>query len=76
MDRYDSFRGAIEIICTNGGIDCRPCRFPLIDKLVSLDEGKSLVSQCTLSVKDHPFLSDHAIDEFHITQCDGNGDVR
>ena len=34
----------------------------MIDKLVSLDEGKSLVSQCTLSVKDHPFLSDHAID--------------
>jgi hypothetical protein len=39
-----------------------PRRFPLIDKLVSLDEGKSLVSQCTLSVQDHPFLVDHAID--------------
>jgi len=39
-----------------------PRRFPLIDKLVSLDVGKSLVSQCTLSVQDHPFLVDHAID--------------
>ena len=39
-----------------------PRRFPLIDKLISLDEGKSLTSQCTLSVRDHPFLSDHAID--------------
>ena len=63
MDRYDSFREApLKLPAQMAASIADPRRFPLIDKLVSLDEGKSLVSQCTLSVQDHPFLSDHAID--------------
>ncbi len=63
MDRYDSFREApLKLPADMAASIADPRRFPLIDKLVSLNEGKSLVSQCTLSIKDHPFLSDHAID--------------
>ncbi|MFL2961918.1 MAG: beta-ketoacyl synthase N-terminal-like domain-containing protein [Candidatus Poseidoniaceae archaeon] len=63
MDRYDSFREApLKLPAEMAASIADPRRFPLIDKLVSLDEGKSLVSQCTLSVQDHPFLVDHAID--------------
>jgi len=63
MDRYDSFREPpLKLPADMAASISDPRRFPLIDKLVSLEEGKSLVSQCTLSVKDHPFLSDHAID--------------
>ena len=63
MDRYDSFREApLKLPAEMAAAIADPRRFPLIDKLISLDEGKSLTSQCTLSVKDHPFLSDHAID--------------
>ena len=63
MDRYDSFREApLKLPADMAASIADPRRFPLIDKLVSLDEGKSLISQCTLSIKDHPFLSDHAID--------------
>jgi len=63
MDRFDSFREAplrlpVEMVASIAD----PRRFPLIDKLVTLDEGKSLVSQCTLSTQVHPFLVDHAID--------------
>ncbi|MGB1827306.1 MAG: phosphopantetheine-binding protein, partial [Candidatus Poseidoniaceae archaeon] len=63
MDRYDSFRDApLKLPAEMAAAIADPRRFPLIDKLISLDEGKSLTSQCTLSVRDHPFLSDHAID--------------
>lgn len=63
MDRYDSFRDApLKLPAEMAASIADPRRFPLIDKLVSLEEGKSLVSQCTLSVRDHPFLRDHAID--------------
>ena len=63
MDRYDSFREApLKLPADMAASIADPRRFPLIDKLTSLDAGKSLISQCTLSVKDHPFLSDHAID--------------
>jgi len=63
MDRFDSFREApLKLSAEMAASIADPRRFPLIDKLVSLDEGKSLVSQCTLSVQDHPFLVDHAID--------------
>jgi hypothetical protein len=63
MDRFDSFREApLKLPAEMAASIADPRRFPLIDKLVSLDEGKSLVSQCTLSVQDHPFLVDHAID--------------
>jgi len=63
MDRFDSFREAplkLPIEMVESIAD--PRRFPMIDKLIQLDEGKSLISQCTLSVQDHPFLSDHSID--------------
>ena len=63
MDRYGSFREApLKLPAEMAAAIADPRRFPLIDKLISLDEGKSLTSQCTLSVRDHPFLSDHAID--------------
>ena len=63
MDRHDSFREApLRLPAEMAASIADPRRFPLIDKLVSLDEGKSLISQCTLSVQDHPFLADHAID--------------
>ena len=63
MDRYDSFRDApLKLPGEMAAAIADPRRFPLIDKLISLDEGNSLTSQCTLSVRDHPFLSDHAID--------------
>ena len=63
MDRYDSFREPpLKLPADMAASIADPRRFPLIDKLTSINEGKSLVSQCTLSVKDHPFLSDHAID--------------
>jgi len=39
-----------------------PSRFPFIDKMVELEEHERLVSQCTLSTEDHPFLIDHAIE--------------
>ena len=63
MDRFDSFRDApLKLPAEMATSIADPRRFPLIDKLVSLDEGKSLVSQCTLSTIEHPFLVDHAID--------------
>ena len=63
MDRFDSFREApLKLPAEMAASIADPRRFPLIDKLISLDVGKSLVSQCTLSTQDHPFLVDHAID--------------
>ena len=63
MDRFDSFRDApLKLPAEMAASIADPRRFPLIDKLVTLDEGKSLVSQCTLSTIEHPFLVDHAID--------------
>ena len=63
MDRFDSFREApLKLPSEMAASIADPRRFPLIDKLITLDEGKSLVSQCTLSTIVHPFLVDHAID--------------
>ena len=63
MDRFDSFREApLKLPAEMAASIADPRRFPLIDKLISLDVGKSLVSQCTLSTQDHPFLIDHSID--------------
>ena len=62
MDRFDSFRESpLKLPAEMAASIADPRRFPLIDKLTSLDVGKSLVSQCTLSTQDHPFLVDHAI---------------
>ena len=63
MDKFDAFREAplkLPPIMAESIAD--PRRFPFIDKLLSLDEGKSLTSQTTLSTKEHPFLVDHAIE--------------
>jgi hypothetical protein len=63
MDRFDSFREApLKLPAEMAASIADPRRFPLIDKLTAFDEGRSLTSQCTLSVQDHPFLADHAID--------------
>jgi len=63
MDLFDSFREApLKLPAEMAASIADPRRFPLIDKLLSIEEGKSLVSQCTLSMQDHPFLVDHAID--------------
>ena len=63
MDRFDSFREApLRLPAEMAAAIADPRRFPLIDKLTVLDEGRSLTSQCTLSTQDHPFLADHAID--------------
>ena len=36
--------------------------FPFIDKILLSEDGRPFHSQCTLSVADYPFLSDHAIE--------------
>ena len=43
-------------------IIAEPSRFPLIDKVIILDEHISITTETTLSTKIHPFLLDHAID--------------
>ncbi|MDP6870030.1 MAG: beta-ketoacyl synthase N-terminal-like domain-containing protein [Candidatus Poseidoniaceae archaeon] len=63
MDRFNSFREApLKLPAAMAASIADPRRFPLIDKLLSVNENQSLVSQCTLSLKNHPFLSDHAIE--------------
>jgi len=63
MDRFDAFRDAPLMLPAEMALSIAdPRRFPLIDKLVNLEEGKSLISQCTLSIVDHPFLADHSIE--------------
>ena len=39
-----------------------PTRFPFIDKVLAFEEHQMVMTQSTLSVADHPFLSDHAIE--------------
>ncbi|HIF46726.1 MAG TPA: acyltransferase domain-containing protein [Candidatus Poseidoniales archaeon] len=63
MDRFDAFREAPLMLPAEMAVSIAdPRRFPLIDKIVDLNEGKSLTSQCTLSILDHPFLADHSIE--------------
>ena len=63
MDRFDSFREApLKLPPHMSALMAEPNRFPFVDKVVSFDEGQRLVSQCTLSTEDHPFLVDHAIE--------------
>ena len=62
MDRYDSFREApIRLPGEMTAQIADPRRFPFIDKVLEWDDS-SMLTQCTLSVADHPFLKDHAID--------------
>ena len=63
MDRYSSFRESPLLLPGEMAIAIAdPRRFPFVDKILSLQPGKSLSSQTTLSVADHPFLADHAIE--------------
>ena len=63
MDRFSSFREApLKLEGNMAAAIADPRRFPFIDKLLEVEDGKSLKSQCTLSVQDHPFLIDHSID--------------
>ena len=63
MDRFDSFREApLKLPPGMAATIADPSRFPFIDKVLNLDDGTSMTTQSTLSVEDHPFLADHAID--------------
>ena len=63
MDRFDSFREApLRLPGEMAAIIADPARFPLIDKVLSLDEQNNIVTETTLSTEVHPFLIDHAIE--------------
>ena len=63
MDHFDAFRDApLRLPAEMAGTIADPSRFPFVDKVLALEEGKSLTVQSTLSVADHPFLGDHAIE--------------
>jgi len=63
MDAFDAFRESpLRLPAEMAGIIADPYRFPFVDKVLSFDERQSLTTQTTLSVADHPFLSDHAIE--------------
>ena len=63
MDAFDAFREPpLRLPAEMAGIIANPQRFPFIDKVLTVDERQSLTTQTTLSVADHPFLSDHAIE--------------
>ena len=63
MDAFDAFREApLRLPAEMASVIADPYRFPFVDKVLSVDERQSLVTQTTLSVADHPFLSDHSIE--------------
>ena len=63
MDRFDAFREApLMLPADMAAVMADPYRFPFIDKVLEFDELEMVMTQSTLSVADHPFLSDHAID--------------
>ena len=63
MDRFDSFREPpLRLPSEMAAIIADPARFPLLDKVISLEENKSIITETTLSTELHPFLIDHAID--------------
>jgi hypothetical protein len=63
MDHFDAFREApLRLPAEMSGAIADPARFPFVDKVLSFEEGQSLAIQSTLSVADHPFLADHAIE--------------
>ena len=63
MDVHDVFRESpLRLPAEMAAILADPYRFPFIDKVLDYSEGTTLTTQSTLSVADHPFLSDHAID--------------
>ncbi len=63
MDRFNSFREApLMLPAEMAAIMADPSRFPFIDKVLEFDEHEMVMTQSTLSIAEHPFLSDHAID--------------
>ncbi|MCS5533239.1 MAG: polyketide synthase dehydratase domain-containing protein, partial [Candidatus Poseidoniaceae archaeon] len=63
MNRFDIFRDApLRLPAEMAALIADPARFPFIDKVNKIDEGKTLITQSTLSAADHPFLVDHAIE--------------
>ena len=63
MDRFDSFREPpLRLPSEMTAIIADPARFPLLDKVITLEEDKSIITETTLSTTLHPFLVDHAID--------------
>ena len=63
MDAFDAFRESpLRLPAEMASIIADPYRFPFIDKVLTVDERQSLTTQTTLSVADHPFLTDHAIE--------------
>ena len=63
MDKFDSFREPpLRLPSAMTAVIADPARFPLIDKVLSFEEGNSITTETTLSIDLHPFLVDHAID--------------
>jgi len=63
MDRFDSFREPpIRLPSAMTAVIADPTRFPLIDKVLTFEEGTAITTETTLSVDLHPFLIDHAIE--------------
>ena len=63
MDAFDAFRDSpLRLPAEMAAIIADPYRFPFIDKVLDVDERQSLTTQTTLSVAQHPFLTDHAIE--------------
>ena len=63
MDKFDSFREPpLRLPSAMTAVIADPARFPLIDKVLSFEEGNSIITETTLSIDLHPFLVDHAID--------------
>jgi 3-oxoacyl-(acyl-carrier-protein) synthase/acyl carrier protein len=63
MDNFDSFRAPpLKLSAAMTALIADPSRFPFVDRLLQIEDNESLLSECTLSTKSHPFLVDHAID--------------
>ena len=63
MDRFDSFREApLRLTADMSAIIADPSRFPFIHKVLDFESDKTLLTQTTLSLEEHLFLDDHAID--------------
>ena len=63
MDRFDSFREPpLRLPSGMAAVIADVARFPLIDKVISIEEDTAIVTETTLSTEMHPFLLDHAID--------------
>jgi acyl carrier protein/3-hydroxymyristoyl/3-hydroxydecanoyl-(acyl carrier protein) dehydratase len=64
MDRFNSFRDApLKLPPGMAATIADPARFPFIDRVLTVEEGQSIITQTTLSTQDHPFLIDHAIED-------------